>query len=207
MSLNCLQWIEGCSFKEIKMSSRVRFGASTVAADIALGGQLANLITNNGAPIAADSAGFNAFFADLGRDLSGLRRARLDAKLRTAKAEAMVKRGESVSEVEALTITPAEYPALLEQVYREERIDKPRNAIGLAKSLPMAEMERLLLESNPVSESDLRALANRRANLVRDWLLSEGKLPLSRIFVLEPRLTDVAKDAGVQPARVDFSLK
>jgi uncharacterized protein with beta-barrel porin domain len=50
------------------LTADLNYGASTVAADIALGAQLANLITNNGAPIAADSAGFNAFFADLGRD-------------------------------------------------------------------------------------------------------------------------------------------
>ena len=49
------------------LTADLNYGASTVAADIALGGQLANLITNNGAPISADSAPF-AFFADLTRD-------------------------------------------------------------------------------------------------------------------------------------------
>jgi autotransporter-associated beta strand protein len=49
------------------LTADLNYGAGTVAADIALGGQLANLITNNGAPISADSAPF-AFFSDLTRD-------------------------------------------------------------------------------------------------------------------------------------------
>jgi autotransporter-associated beta strand protein len=49
------------------LTADLNYGPGTVAADIALGGQLANLITNNGAPIAADSVPF-MFFSDMTRD-------------------------------------------------------------------------------------------------------------------------------------------
>ena len=50
------------------LTADINYDPANAASDIALGAQLANLITNNGAPIAADTAVFNAFFADLGRD-------------------------------------------------------------------------------------------------------------------------------------------
>ena len=49
------------------LTADLNYGAGTVAADMALGGQLANLITNNGAAISPESVPF-AFFSDLTRD-------------------------------------------------------------------------------------------------------------------------------------------
>jgi autotransporter-associated beta strand protein len=49
------------------LTADIDYSAATVASDIALGGQLASFITNNGAPIAADSVPFQ-FFADMTRD-------------------------------------------------------------------------------------------------------------------------------------------
>jgi autotransporter-associated beta strand protein len=43
------------------LTADINYGAGTVASDIALGGQLANLITNNGNPIVVDSQAFNFF--------------------------------------------------------------------------------------------------------------------------------------------------
>jgi autotransporter-associated beta strand protein len=50
------------------LTADLNYGAGTVTADRALGAQLANLITNSGAPISADSAPFAAFFGDMTRD-------------------------------------------------------------------------------------------------------------------------------------------
>jgi Domain of Unknown Function (DUF748) len=141
--------------------------------------------------------------ADPQRDADGIRRARLDRKLRAAKAADMVKRGDSVGEVDALRISREEYPVLLEQVYRGAQIDKPRNVLGLNKSVPQEQMESLLLASSAVSAADLQELASQRAAVVRDWLTGEGKVPLARVFVLG----DVLKSGESAAARVVFSLK
>jgi hypothetical protein len=47
---------------------------------------------------------------------------------------------------------PHEYPALLKEVYRRADMPKPRNLVGMAKDLPRAEMEALLLANIRVTE-------------------------------------------------------
>jgi autotransporter-associated beta strand protein len=47
------------------LTANINYNAGTVASDITLGGQLADIITNGGAPISADSSAFRAFFSDL----------------------------------------------------------------------------------------------------------------------------------------------
>ena len=79
-------------------------------------------------------------------------------------------KGESAPSLDALTIEPAEYPIYLTAVYDDTKLpDKPRNAIGFAKEIPPADMESLLLASYGVDDESLRALANRRAETVKEW--------------------------------------
>jgi len=56
----------------------------------------------------------------------------------------------------------------LTQVYRAESFPKPRNAIGLVKTLPVAEMEKLLMTYAVVKDDDLRLLAKQRSAAVND---------------------------------------
>ena len=76
-----------------------------------------------------------------------------------------------------------------------------------AKSLPTAEMEKLIVANTAVTQDALSALATRRAETVRKYLETKGQIPLERIFLIAPKLTaDGIKDKG-QPNRVDFALK
>ena len=115
--------------------------------------------------------------------------------------------GESIDPTK-VTIEPAERPALIEAVYDDERIpDKPRNFIGVAKSIPAPEMEQRILKHLQAAPEDLRALANQRAEVVRNQLENAGKVPRERLFLVEPKLTpDGIKDKGAR-TRVDFVLK
>ena len=72
----------------------------------------------------------------------------------------------------------------------------------MTKDVPVADMEALILSNTEVSEQDLRALAQQRAQAVRDWLAEAGKVPGERIFVLEPKV-EAAGEAG----QVQFSLR
>jgi hypothetical protein len=47
-----------------------------------------------------------------------------------------------------MTIPPADYPALLKRAYDNEKIEKPKNELGVASELPPAEMEKLLLATS-----------------------------------------------------------
>jgi uncharacterized protein involved in outer membrane biogenesis len=77
----------------------------------------------------------------------------------------------------------ARYAELLGEIYDGADIDdKPRNFLGFARSLPVAEMEALLLKHTPVTDDDISALARRRENAVRRWLSDEGEVDAVRIF-------------------------
>jgi hypothetical protein len=140
-------------------------------------------------------------------DAGGVRRAKYESKLRAVKVRQLTRGGESVDPTK-VTISDQERPALIAAVYSDEKIpDKPRNVIGIAKTIPAPEMEQLILKSLAATPDDLRALANARAAAVRDHLEHTGKVPRERLFLVEPNLTAGGiKDKGA-PTRVDFSLK
>ena len=141
-------------------------------------------------------------------DTEPLREGLFERKLRAAKMRRLVRAGQSVDPA-SVTIDGDEREALIADVYDEEKIpDKPRNFLGIAKKIPSAEMERLILGTIKVEEEDLRRLANDRASAIRDHLASRGNVPTERIFVVAPKLEASSGEAGkLAPSRVDFSLK
>jgi uncharacterized protein involved in outer membrane biogenesis len=142
------------------------------------------------------------------KDREGLRQAMLEHKVKAQKLAQLVKAGNEVGSVDDVTIDDKEYLPLLEQAYKQEKFPKPRNVIGLAKSLPREEMEKLMLANAAASDEDLRELANQRAKSVADWLAGPGKIPRERIFLLPPKLAADDSDPKEAPlSRADFSLK
>ncbi len=123
--------------------------------------------------------------ADLETERAGYQRARLDQQVLAEKRRALARSG--TPPAEGLTVTAEEYPALLKEVYRRADIPKPRNVIGIAKDLPQAEMEALLMAAVPVTADALRELAVARAVAVKDYLASR-QLPEDRLFLGAPVL-------------------
>jgi hypothetical protein len=148
--------------------------------------------------------------ADPERDPEGLKRDRLATKLRALKREDLTKKGLESGSTDAVELGANEYPALLERVYRAEKFPKPRNLVGMVKGLPVEEMEKLILANSAVDEEDLRDLADRRAKVVRDWLLAH-EVPGERLFMLPVKLakSEGKADSAEQAkgSRVVFSLK
>lgn len=154
--------------------------------------------------------------ADPETDREGLRRASIDRKVRVLKLNDAVKKGESI-DPESIVVTPEEYPKLLARVYKDEKFPKPRNLVGLQKDLPVEEMEKLMITNAQVTDDDMIALGNQRAQAVKDWLLKNGPVPEDRLFLLAAKTGAAGgsegqsangKDASKGKAsRVDFSLK
>jgi outer membrane protein OmpA-like peptidoglycan-associated protein len=144
--------------------------------------------------------------ADRVTDAEGLRRAGIDQKVRALLIKQKIARGESVSP-DAVEVPAADYPALLARVYRNENFPKPRNMIGFEKSLPVPEMEKLMMANTVVTDDDLAALASRRAEAVRDWLVHQGQVPRERLFIVGGAAGQAPAADQASPARVDFSLK
>jgi hypothetical protein len=91
--------------------------------------------------------------------------------------------------------------------YKNESFPKPRNLLGLAKSLPQEEMENLILTNIEVTDNDSQELAKRRAQAVREYLLSEGKLDAGRMFLVEPKSISLDNPGEGRGSRVVFTIK
>jgi hypothetical protein len=137
-------------------------------------------------------------------DTAGLKQAELDRRVKQQKIKDVVGKGESV-DLDSIAIAPGEYDKYLERAYSAADIKKPRNFVGLAKSIPAEQMKQLLLDSTAVSEADLTALAQRRAGAVQDWLA--GKVDAGRIFTVAPKLDATGINDKGPSTRVDFTLK
>ncbi len=153
---------------------------------------------------------------DPATDADGARRVWLDQRVaeakqrelrRSAQAGAQAEEGEGGEQGARVTVSPQEYPKYVAAVYKRESFRKPTNFIGLNKSLSTQEMEKLLLEHAPVTDTELRALADQRALAVKQALERDGKVPDAKLFLTAPKLTaEGIKDKG-GPNRVDFSIR
>lgn len=144
---------------------------------------------------------------DPAHDPEGIKRAVLESKVEALKVKDMARQGESVAEDGEVQVMPAEYPALLARVYKNESFPKPRNLVGLVKDLPVAEMEKLILANTTVGADEVRLLAQQRAQVVRRWLRDKGQVPAERIFIVAPKDEAGSAHAKARPSRVDFSLR
>jgi hypothetical protein len=128
--------------------------------------------------------------ADRQHDGEGLRRFLLEHRLKARKLTELMQAGGqmAVASPDDLQLEAADRARLLEQTYKAATFTKPKNAIGLDKSLPPAEMETLILTNTRVEDDDLRALALRRATAVQAGLAKSLPAATSRLFLVTPRL-------------------
>ncbi|MDR3453837.1 MAG: DUF748 domain-containing protein [Rhodoferax sp.] len=143
--------------------------------------------------------------SSLDAEIEGYRRERLNAMVRAEKrrettiggsaapAPAAAASAAAGAAALATTVSDAEYPALLKQVYKHADLPKPRNLIGMAKDIPQAEMESLLMANIPVTEDAMRELALARGEAVKDYLATK-QVPAQQLFLGAP------KAAADQPA-------
>lgn len=146
-------------------------------------------------------------FVDREQDREGLRTTLFLRKLKVQKLNESLKKGGAAIPVDDVKIEPAERDRYLKMAYDAETFPKPRNIIGIAKNLPPAEMEKLMLTHIEIRDGDLRLLASRRANAVRDVLLKSGDVTPDRIFIVEPKTLTPQKKEKLKDSRVDFRLK
>jgi len=117
--------------------------------------------------------------ASLAREREAIQRERLQDLVRAEKRRA--------TPADTTPVQAAEYPALLKAVYRRADMPKPRNLVGMAKDLPVPEMEALLLAHLPAATEELATeLATHRGQAVKAYL-AEQKLPEERLFLAAPK--------------------
>jgi hypothetical protein len=137
-------------------------------------------------------------------DETGLRTVYVERLVKQQKIKDVVGNGESI-DPSTVTVDPKEYDKYLTKAYKAADFKKPRNFVGLTKSVPDDDMKSALAANAPIDDASLRQLAQQRAQSVQQYL--EGKIDSSRVFIVAPKLNaDGIKDKGAT-TRVDFGLK
>jgi len=146
-------------------------------------------------------------YVDVERDREGLKQYLLQKKVKTQKLKDLLKKSSESITVDEIQIEPQEYEIYLRLAYKAEKFPKPRTTIGFEKTIPVEEMEKLMLTNTEVKDEDLRSLAAQRSTTVKDAILKTGQVEAGRLFVIEPKSLTPEKKERLTESRVDFTLK
>ncbi len=144
--------------------------------------------------------------ADVEKDKEGLKQYLFSRKLKVQKLNERSKQGLPAMPVDELKIEPKEYEKYLTMAYKAEKFPKPRNILGFVKSLPVPEMEKLMLTNIEIKDDDLRSLASQRALGVKDVILKSGQIEPGRVFIIEPKSLSPERREKARDSRVDFKI-
>ncbi|MBP2677177.1 MAG: uncharacterized protein H6Q82_242 [Deltaproteobacteria bacterium] len=144
---------------------------------------------------------------DVEKDREGMRQLIFRRKVAARKLADLALTGQPAPALDNVTVESAEYPKYLTRAYKEEKIPKPRNIIGMAKDIPVPEMEKLMQTHIQVTDDNLRQLAVERASRVRDRLVAVGKVEPGRIFLVEPKTLPPERKEKLRDSRVDFRIR
>jgi len=141
------------------------------------------------------------------KDQDGLRKFTVDYMVRREKVLDQSGKNADTSDtaLAQVDVTPDEYEKYLKRAYKNDEFEgKPKNIIGLKKSLEPDEMRSLMETNVPVDDKAMRGLAERRAAAVQAWL--KGKLDDKRVSLKDPKLSAEGIDDKGQTSRVEFGL-
>jgi uncharacterized protein involved in outer membrane biogenesis len=146
--------------------------------------------------------------ADPVSEAEAMRRAAFEARLRDEqrRERGRAALGSSGEPAPLPPLTAEQRSRLVEQIYEDTRLpDKPRNFIGMAKGIPVVEMEVMLVAAIPVDAAAGRLLAQQRGRMVRESLMAKG-LGSERLFIGEPKLRGDAADNAPWVPQVQLTL-
>ncbi|HVN98308.1 MAG TPA: DUF748 domain-containing protein [Syntrophorhabdaceae bacterium] len=144
---------------------------------------------------------------DIERDRESLKQYLFQKKVKAQKLKELLKKSTTDIAVDDVKVEPKEYEKYLRLAYKAEKFPKPHDIIGLEKTIPVPEMEKLMLTNTPVKDEDLRALAIARATKVKETILKAGQIDAGRLFIIEPKSLAPEKKEKLKDSRVDFTLK
>ncbi|MCP2500813.1 MAG: DUF748 domain-containing protein [Deltaproteobacteria bacterium] len=144
---------------------------------------------------------------DIETDREGMRQQIFRRKVAARKLADLAKTGQPAPALDNVRVDAAEYPKYLTLAYKAEKFPKPRNFIGMAKDLPVPEMEKLMQTHIQVTDDDLRRLAVERASRARDHLVAPGKVEAERVFLVTPKTLPPERKEKLRDSRVDFRIR
>lgn len=107
-------------------------------------------------------------YVDKEQDGHALKKAEPDRRIKAQKIKETTKDARQDDNVK---LSDQEYDKYLKQVYRAADFSKPRNILGMQKTLPPPEMEKRMPANIDVSDSNLRQPEARRTQNVKELML------------------------------------
>jgi hypothetical protein len=135
-------------------------------------------------------------------DKDGYREAALDHSIQVLRNRS---EGDSASP-NPKPLSTEDYNKYLAKVYSAGDFKKPRDTIGLAKTLPPDQEKKLILDNTAVSDQNLQQLADARANAVRAYLATK-QVDSARMFIIAPKLDATGITDQGKTTRVDLTLE
>ncbi len=137
-------------------------------------------------------------------DAKGLKELRFMRLLKSQKMKDLEdEEREKIQSVDDIGIGKDEFNKYLKEAYKDAPFDKPRMIIGLLKKQPPEVMEKMLRDHIKITQGDLENLALERAQAVQNYLIGQGGIEASRIFLTSSRHVEKGKKGSM----VKLSLK
>ncbi len=145
-------------------------------------------------------------FASEEQDSPALKEEKFQRALKSEKLEEIISSGRPAVPVDSVVIGRDEFEKLLFQAYKKADFPKEKHFLGMVRKLPAPELEKLLRANITVTGEDLRSLAGRRAEAVKEYILGSGKVDPARVFIRWPKSLTPEKKEGAGESRVEFRL-
>lgn len=141
-------------------------------------------------------------FVDPKKDPESFRQRQLEQALLQVRSEPLPPSANAPASLK--NVPREEYNRLILELYQQADFPKPREANGSLTELPVAEMEKLLLANIIAGDVEMQALAQQRANVVRNALVNANEAIKPRLFLQSVEIeTPPEKGAA---SRVEFSI-
>ncbi len=146
-------------------------------------------------------------YVDRDRDTEGYRTDLFNRKLKIEKFMVLSKNGalKEGQKAESMQVLPDEYAQYLAAAYKKEKFPKPRNVIGLVKSIPPDEMKKLMIANTVVGEPELQNLARERVLAVKNHLVLKGNIPPERVFEKNDNVFKAPEKESTPRSRVELN--
>lgn len=146
-------------------------------------------------------------YVDREKDMEAYRSELLNRKIKHEKVAALRAKEtlKADDNVETIQVLPEEYATYLTAVYRREKFPKPRNVLGLVKSLPPDEMKKLIIVNTVIGEHELHALAHERVVAIMGYLVRKGNIPAERLFQNDDDVFKAPEKESLSRSRVEMT--
>lgn len=135
-------------------------------------------------------------FMDEKSDLQALRKMEFDSKITAQMPQ------QDLNETAS-----GEYEKYLKKAYDAQKFPKPKNILGLDKTLSAQEMEKLIMTNIVLGEKELSHLVERRVDSIRDFFAKKYPAILPRISISVTKAGVAEKKENLKNSRVELKLK